>query len=115
MGAVFALLAGFVNWFPMITGLSINPILLKAQFLVIFVGVNMTFFPMHFLGLAGIPRRYSDYPDRFFILKYCSKNWFNYFNYFNNIFFIYFMRIFSKTSISCFYKSYKYFIRNNTF
>merc|ERR1719373_876292 len=63
MGAVFALLAGFVNWFPMITGLSINPILLKVQFLVIFVGVNMTFFPMHFLGLAGIPRQYSDYPD----------------------------------------------------
>merc|ERR1719440_1993946 len=45
MGAVFALLAGFVNWFPIITGLSINPILLKAQFLVIFVGVNMTFLP----------------------------------------------------------------------
>jgi len=63
IGAVFGLIAGFVNWFSLITGFTINPILLKVQFFVIFFGVNLTFFPIHFLGLAGIPRRYSDYPD----------------------------------------------------
>ena len=66
IGAVFALIAGLVTWYPLITGLTINPEWLKIQFHLIFIGVNLTFFPMHFLGLAGIPRRYSDYPDIFF-------------------------------------------------
>lgn len=64
-GAVFAVFAGFYYWFPKRSGLRYSEALGKVHFWTRFIGVNLTFFPRHFLGLAGRPRRIPDYPDAF--------------------------------------------------
>lgn len=65
MGAVFGVFAGWYYWIEKITGLKYPETLGKVHFWIFFLGVNITFFPMHFLGLAGMPRRIPDYPDAF--------------------------------------------------
>jgi len=65
MGAVFGLFSGFYFWIGKITGYQYNIFLSQIQFWTLFIGVNLTFFPMHFLGLAGLPRRIPDFPDAY--------------------------------------------------
>jgi heme/copper-type cytochrome/quinol oxidase subunit 1 len=63
LGAVFGVITGISLWFPLFFGYQYNRFLFKIQFGLIFIGVNLTFIPQHFLGLNGIPRRYRDYRD----------------------------------------------------
>lgn len=65
LGALFAAFAAFFYWFPKMSGYMYSECLAKMQFWLFFVGANITFFPQHFLGLAGMPRRYPDYADAY--------------------------------------------------
>jgi cytochrome c oxidase subunit 1 len=73
IGAVFAIIAGFVHWYGLIVGVGLNSALAKVQFWLIFVGVNITFFPQHYLGLNGMTLRYSDYPDGYAYWNFVSR------------------------------------------
>jgi cytochrome c oxidase subunit 1 len=65
LGALFGIFAAFYYWAPKMWGKIYNDTLAKLHFWLTFIGVNLTFFPMHFSGLAGMPRRIPDYPDAF--------------------------------------------------
>jgi cytochrome c oxidase subunit I len=65
LGATFAIFAGFYYWFPLMTGREFPVSAGRVHFWTTFVGVNLLFFPLHFLGIAGMPRRVPDYPDGF--------------------------------------------------
>jgi len=65
MGAVFTIIVGLTRWWPLLFGTGTRSSLREIQFITLFTGVNITFFPIHFLGIQGIPRRYSEYLGAF--------------------------------------------------
>ncbi len=65
LGAVFSIFAGFYYWFPKMSGRMYSELLGQLHFWIFFIGVNILFFPMHFLGNQSMPRRYPDYPEQF--------------------------------------------------
>ena len=73
LGAVFSIFAGFYYWFPKMTGYLYNEALAKLHFWLTFAGINITFFPQHFLGFAGMPRRLIDYTDAYAFWNFVSS------------------------------------------
>jgi cytochrome c oxidase subunit 1 len=88
MGAVFSIFGGLYFWFEKLTGVTYSEILAQIHFWTFFVGVNLTFFPMHWLGAAGMPRRIPDYPDAFYLFNKISS-WGSYISAASFVFFFF--------------------------
>ena len=88
MGAIFGIFTGFYFWIGKISGRVYPEILGQIHFWLFFIGVNITFFPMHFLGLAGMPRRIPDFPDAMSGWNAVSS-FGSYISFFSAIFFFY--------------------------
>ena len=71
LGAVFGLFAGWYYWYEKMFGMKYNKLIGYAHFWIMFVASNLIFFPQHFLGLNGMPRRYVDYPEAFALVEQC--------------------------------------------
>jgi len=73
IGVVFSIFLGVLFWWNFKRGLFLDNVILSIHFVVTFIGVNLTFFPQHFLGITGMPRRYPDYPDAFLLWNVVSR------------------------------------------
>src|SRR5210317_1341618 len=90
MVAVFSIFGGIYYWFEKITGVTYSEILAQIHFWTFFLGVNITFFPMHWLGVAGMPRRIPDYPDAFYLFNKIAS-WGSYISGASFVFFFFVM------------------------
>lgn len=88
MGAVFSIFGGLYYWFDKITGVTYSEVLAQIHFWTFFTGVNLTFFPMHWLGVAGMPRRIPDYPDAFYLFNKIAS-WGSYISAASFVFFVF--------------------------
>nr|YP_010120166.1 cytochrome c oxidase subunit 1 [Pseudo-nitzschia micropora]QRC76520.1 cytochrome c oxidase subunit 1 [Pseudo-nitzschia micropora] len=105
MGAVFSIFGGLYYWFEKLTGVTYSEILAQIHFWTFFIGVNLTFFPMHWLGAAGMPRRIPDYPDAFYLFNKIAS-WGSYISAASFVFFFFLL-------FEAFYSSRKSETANN--